>query len=69
MVTRRNNRDSSPQQVDGNLGGNPAAICGVLAVDHHKIDLSVFQNLRDNGFGSVPSSLADNIPKKKKSNH
>ena len=69
MVAGRDHRHPGAQQVDGDFWGDAAPVGRVLAVDHDKIDFIVLENLSYHRFCGMPTGLADDITKKKKSNH
>jgi hypothetical protein len=69
MVAGRDHRNASAQKVDRYLRGNALALRGVLAVDHHEIDLSCLEHFRNHYLRRSPTGLADDITKKEKTNH
>lgn len=68
VVARRDDRHPGSQEVNCNLGGDPLASGGVLAIDNHEIELfrlPQLGQLLDHGFAT---GLSDNVAQKENSN-
>ena len=69
MVARGDHRHAGAQKIDRDLRRNAFALRGVLAVHHHKIDLSRLEHFRNHHLRRSPTGLADDVTKKEKTNH
>jgi hypothetical protein len=69
MISGRDHRHSSPQQIDGDLWRDATPASRVLPVDDDEIDRMRFLQARKVGDNRAPARLTHNVAQKKNRQH